>query len=134
MQMAKAIGELARARKTDADLEARLRKDLLEEQKRMLDEAAAEASKDAGGTPPDGFDPATLNRVREILGILKKPESLISRVRDRPGHDRRYAIDHSRATAELGWVPTVSFSEGLGATVEWFLTHREWCDAVLAND
>lgn len=75
-----------------------------------------------------------LSLVREILGILEKPESLITRVKDRPGHDRRYAIDHSRAAAELGWGPAVPFSDGLNGTVEWFLANREWCEAVLAND
>lgn len=73
-----------------------------------------------------------LGLVRQILGILEKPESLIASVRDRPGHDRRYAIDHSRATAELGWEPRVPFSEGLAATVEWYLENRAWCDAVVA--
>jgi len=73
-----------------------------------------------------------LGLVRQILGILGKPESLIASVRDRPGHDRRYAIDHSRATAELGWEPRVPFSEGLAATVEWYLENRAWCDAVVA--
>jgi dTDP-glucose 4,6-dehydratase len=74
-----------------------------------------------------------LSLVREILAILEKPESLITSVRDRPGHDRRYAIDHARATEELGWVPTVSLSEGLAETVEWFRGNRAWCDAVLAG-
>ena len=72
-----------------------------------------------------------LSLVREILGIVGKPESLTEHVKDRPGHDRRYAIDASRAKAELGWTPEVDFATGLKATVDWYLANRAWCDAVL---
>jgi dTDP-glucose 4,6-dehydratase len=51
-------------------------------------------------------------------------------VTDRPGHDRRYAIDSSRAQKELGWRPAHDLSAGLAATVQWYLDHREWCEAV----
>jgi dTDP-glucose 4,6-dehydratase len=68
--------------------------------------------------------------VREILTVLGKPESLIAHVEDRRGHDRRYAIDHSRATTELGWAPTVALSEGLERTVAWYLANQPWCKAV----
>ncbi len=51
-------------------------------------------------------------------------------VADRPGHDRRYAIDSSRAQRELGWRPARAFDEGLAATVHWYLEHRDWCEAV----
>jgi len=61
-----------------------------------------------------------------ILDRLGKPHSLIRFVADRPGHDRRYAIDFSKIERELGWKPTVSFEEGISRTVEWYLTHREW--------
>ena len=61
-----------------------------------------------------------------ILDRLEKPHSLIRFVADRPGHDRRYAIDFSKIERELGWKPTVSFEEGISRTVEWYLTHREW--------
>ena len=56
--------------------------------------------------------------------------ALKSFVPDRPGHDRRYAIDASRARAELGWEPRHSFEDGLRATVRWYLDNREWCAAV----
>ena len=49
---------------------------------------------------------------------------------DRPGHDRRYAIDPSRISSELGWQPRHSFEEGLAATVRWYLEHHSWCGAV----
>ncbi|MEX1316086.1 MAG: dTDP-glucose 4,6-dehydratase [Synechococcaceae cyanobacterium] len=55
---------------------------------------------------------------------------LITRVSDRPGHDRRYAIDSSRISGELGWRPRHSFERGLEATVRWFLAHQDWCAAV----
>jgi len=61
-----------------------------------------------------------------ILERLGKPHSLIRFVTDRPGHDRRYAIDFSKIERELGWGPSISFEEGIGRTVEWFLTHQEW--------
>ena len=51
-------------------------------------------------------------------------------VADRPGHDRRYAIDATRIRRELGWRPRHSFEEGLGETVRWYLDHRDWCEAV----
>jgi len=68
--------------------------------------------------------------LKTLLGILQKPESLIRFVKDRPGHDRRYAIDSGKAHDELGWAPQVTFEEGLDATVRWYLDHPEWCDRV----
>lgn len=59
--------------------------------------------------------------VRRILEILGRPESLIEYVDDRPGHDWRYAIDHTRISTELGWTPTRRFDDGLAETVEWYL-------------
>jgi len=61
-----------------------------------------------------------------ILDCLGKPHSLIRFVADRPGHDRRYAIDFSKIGKELGWRPTVSFEEGVRLTIEWYQTHRSW--------
>jgi dTDP-glucose 4,6-dehydratase len=55
---------------------------------------------------------------------------LITRVSDRPGHDRRYAIDSTRITTELGWTPRHSFEQGLEATVRWYLEHLDWCKTV----
>jgi dTDP-glucose 4,6-dehydratase len=71
-----------------------------------------------------------LDVVRAILARLGKPESLIRHVADRPGHDRRYAMDISRAREELGFVPRIAFEQGLAATVDWYLAHRDWCEAV----
>ena len=56
---------------------------------------------------------------------------LITRVTDRPGHDRRYAIDPTRITEELDWQPRHNLEEGLAATVAWYLKHQNWCAKVL---
>ncbi len=58
---------------------------------------------------------------------------LITRVADRPGHDRRYAIDASKITRELGWTPRHSFEHGLETTVRWYLDHQDWCTQVRKN-
>jgi dTDP-glucose 4,6-dehydratase len=61
-------------------------------------------------------------------------EKLITFVKDRPGHDRRYAIDCSKIERELGWLPSVSFEEGLERTVRWYLEHKDWVDHVRSGD
>jgi len=61
----------------------------------------------------------------------RKRESLITFVKDRPGHDRRYAIDASKLERELGWRPSHSFESGIEATVDWYLTHQPWVQRVL---
>ena len=71
--------------------------------------------------------------VKSILKILGKPESLIKFVEDRKGHDRRYAIDSSKAQAELGWQPQQSFEQGLESTVQWFVANRDWWEPLLAR-
>ena len=62
----------------------------------------------------------------QVLGVLGKPASLKTIVADRPGHDRRYLLDSSKLTDELGWQPEVPFVEGLTRTVEWYADHRAW--------
>ncbi len=61
-----------------------------------------------------------------ILALLGKPASLKRYVEDRPGHDRRYLLDHSKIERELGWRPTIPFTEGLRETVDWYRAHRSW--------
>ncbi len=89
----------------------------------------------AGETYNIGADgeKTNLEVVRELLAVLGKPESLMQRVDDRPGHDRRYAIDASKIRRELGWTPRVSFRDGLRDTVQWYLDHKEWVDHVQDN-
>ncbi len=67
-----------------------------------------------------------LSVVQTILDHLGKPHSLIRFVKDRPGHDRRYAIDFSKIERDLKWRPQVSFEEGIRLTVEWYQEHRPW--------
>jgi dTDP-glucose 4,6-dehydratase len=71
-----------------------------------------------------------LEVVKTLLGILSKGENLIQFVKDRPGHDRRYAIDPSKIERELGWQPTYRFDEALRRTVEWYLAHQDWTSHV----
>jgi dTDP-glucose 4,6-dehydratase len=75
-----------------------------------------------------------LDLVRQVLSLLAKPESLVMFVKDRPGHDRRYAIDASKARRTLGWAPRRSFDEGLAATVAWYREHRGWWEHVLSGE
>ena len=75
-------------------------------------------------------DVPNLEVVRTLLRHLDKPESLIQFVTDRPGHDRRYAMDATRIQNELGWRPAHRFEDGLKKTVAWYLEHREWLDHV----
>ena len=71
-----------------------------------------------------------LTVVKAILAALGKPESLIQFVKDRPGHDRRYALDSSKAQRELGWKPRVSFEDGLAQTVGWYRSSEAWWRAI----
>lgn len=64
--------------------------------------------------------------VKEILRITGKPESLLTRVTDRPGHDRRYALSSAKIECETGWQPQVPFEQGLVDTVNWYRTHADW--------
>jgi dTDP-glucose 4,6-dehydratase len=75
-----------------------------------------------------------LDIVKEVLGLLGKPESLIRFVKDRPGHDRRYAIDSSKARRELGWGPRLRFEDALAATVAWYREHRGWWERILSGE
>jgi dTDP-glucose 4,6-dehydratase len=67
-----------------------------------------------------------INVVEAILDALGKPHSLIRYVKDRPGHDRRYAIDPARAEAELGWQPLETWESGVKRTIQWYLDNSEW--------
>jgi dTDP-glucose 4,6-dehydratase len=77
---------------------------------------------------------ANLEVVRAILSAAGKPESLISYVADRPGHDRRYALSSHKITAELGWAPQVDFEQGLAATVRWYRDNTPWLENVRSGE
>jgi dTDP-glucose 4,6-dehydratase len=72
--------------------------------------------------------------VRLVLRLLGKPESLITFVKDRPAHDRRYAIDPAKIHDRLGWEPAIGFEEGMRQTVAWYLSNEEWWKRVMTGE
>lgn len=77
---------------------------------------------------------ANIHLTKKLLELLGKPVSLIKYVQDRPGHDRRYAIDCSKAESELGWTPSVTFEEGLRETIAWYKANQEWVNQVRSGE
>jgi dTDP-glucose 4,6-dehydratase len=75
-------------------------------------------------------DVPNLEIVTQILALVDRPESLIQFVEDRPGHDRRYAMDSSKIRDELGWTPELGFEDALEATVQWYLENDTWLEHV----
>jgi len=75
-----------------------------------------------------------LDVVSIILDHLKKPKSLINFVKDRPGHDRRYAIDASKTMNQLGWKPSITFEQGIVRTIQWYCDNRDWLANVASGD
>jgi dTDP-glucose 4,6-dehydratase len=75
-----------------------------------------------------------LTIARRLLQILDKPETLLSHVRDRPGHDRRYALNCEKMERELGWKPAISLSDGLRQTIDWYQRNAAWVGAVRGGD
>ncbi len=77
---------------------------------------------------------ANIDLVKKLLKILNKPESLITFVKDRPGHDLRYAINHKKITKELKWKPRNKLDDGMKMTVKWYLDNKEWLNNVITKD
>lgn len=75
-----------------------------------------------------------LEVVKTVLRELGKPETLISYVKDRAGHDMRYAIDPTKITNELGWEPTIKFDDGIKLTIKWYLENRAWWENILSGE
>lgn len=77
---------------------------------------------------------ANIEIVKLIIETLGKDESLIKYVEDRLGHDRRYAIDNTKITSELGWAPKYTFERGMKETIDWYLENSLWLDRVISKD
>lgn len=77
---------------------------------------------------------ANIEIVKLIISTLGKSEDLIKYVKDRPGHDRRYAIDNTKITTQLGWEPVYTFEQGMKETIQWYLDNTEWIESIASGD
>lgn len=80
------------------------------------------------------YEKTNLEITELILKRLNKPKSLIKHVKDRPAHDRRYALDSSKIKNELGWKPDASFEEGLAKTLDWYITNQKWWQKIKSGE
>lgn len=85
------------------------------------------------GCGPEGEMP-NVAVTKAILSELKKPESLIKRVSDRPAHDLRYAVDTAKIKQQLGWYPQIDFNEGLKSTIAWYVENSEWWQQIKSGE
>ncbi|MCR3922138.1 MAG: dTDP-glucose 4,6-dehydratase [Firmicutes bacterium] len=77
---------------------------------------------------------ANIEIVKLIISALGKSEDLIKYVKDRPGHDRRYAIDNNKITTQLGWKPVYTFEQGINETIQWYLENTAWIENIASGD
>lgn len=77
---------------------------------------------------------ANIEIVKLIIKTLGKPESLIKYVKDRPGHDRRYSIDNTKITTQIGWKPVYTFEKGMSETIGWYLDHQDWIAKIVCGE
>jgi dTDP-glucose 4,6-dehydratase len=75
-----------------------------------------------------------LSMAQRLLRLTEKPETLLRYVADRPGHDRRYALDSAKIQTELGWKAEISLEEGVRQTIEWYKSNRKWLSEVRAGE
>lgn len=80
------------------------------------------------------YEKTNLEITELILEKLNQPKSLIKHVKDRPAHDRRYALDSSKLRNELGWTPDISFEEGIAKTVEWYIANQKWWQKIKTGE
>ena len=97
---------------------------------RVLEGAAAGETYNIGGCN----EKANLEVIDIILQRLDKPRELIRHVKDRPGHDRRYAIDAGKIIRDLDWKPSVTFEEGMARTIDWYLQNQQWLANVVSGE
>ena len=76
---------------------------------------------------------ANIEIVKLIIKTLGKSEDLIEYVQDRPGHDRRYAIDNTKVTSELGWSPSYTFEQGVAETIDWYMSNKQWMEKITSG-
>jgi len=76
---------------------------------------------------------ANIEIVKLIIKTLGKSEDLIEYVQDRPGHDRRYAIDNTKVTSELGWSPSYTFEQGVAETIDWYMSNKQWIEKITSG-
>jgi len=81
-----------------------------------------------------GAERVNLEVARQILTLTGRPESLLRHVKDRLGHDRRYALDWTKIRRQLDWMPAIPFAEGLRQTVEWYRAHAAWWQEILTGE
>ena len=81
-----------------------------------------------------GNERTNIEITKTILNIVGKPESLIKFVKDRPGHDRRYALDYGKIKNELGWEPKMDFARGLAETIEWYRKNEKWWSDIKSGE
>lgn len=77
---------------------------------------------------------ANIEIIKLIIKYLGKTEALIKYVQDRPGHDRRYAIDNTKITTELGWKPAYTFEQGMKETIDWYVSHEKWTEKIVSGE
>ncbi|WP_128896360.1 dTDP-glucose 4,6-dehydratase [Longirhabdus pacifica] len=77
---------------------------------------------------------ANIDIVKLIIKTLNKSSTIIKYVKDRPGHDRRYAINNSKITTQLGWEPSYTFEHGIKETIQWYLDNTEWIENIISGD
>jgi dTDP-glucose 4,6-dehydratase len=95
----------------------------------LFDGRAGETYHICGGHPRTNLDV-----LKTLLNVLGKPESMLQYVKDRPGHDRRYAVDYSKTSLELNWQPVIGFEDGLRDTVDWYSYNRDWVSSVRSGE
>ena len=77
---------------------------------------------------------ANIEIVKLIINTIGKSEDLIEYVKDRPGHDRRYAIDNTKITSQLGWEPSYTFEQGISETIKWYLDNESWLSKITSGE
>ena len=77
---------------------------------------------------------SNIDIIKLIIKALDKSEVLITYVKDRPGHDRRYAIDNTKITNELGWKPKYTFEQGIKETINWYKSNIDWMNSIISGN